>query len=88
MGKPKMDLTEPQKSNEANGMNETQEIYMSPERHQQIIDDLRLIWVCVKMEYKKIINLLYTKPDVMPRFNTKWNEFMINLVEHTIQAEK
>ena len=43
MGKPKMDLTEPQKSNEANGMNETQEIYISPERHQQVIDDLRLI---------------------------------------------
>ena len=39
---------------------EEQEIYIPPEKRQQIIDDLRLFWHHIKMEYQKITNLLDT----------------------------
>ena len=39
---------------------ERQEIYIPPEKRQQIIDDLRLFWHHIKMEYQKITNLLDT----------------------------
>ena len=42
---------------------ERQEIYIPPEKRQQIIDDLRLFWYYVKMEYQKITNSLGTTPD-------------------------
>ena len=51
--------------------NERQEIYIPPEKRQQIIDDLRLFWHHIKMEYQKIINLLDTTSDNLPRFITK-----------------
>ena len=52
-----------------------QEIYLPPEKRQQIIDDLRLFWYHIKMEYQKITNLLGTTPDEVPRFITrKWIE--------------
>ena len=35
---------------------ERQEIYIPPERRQLIIDDLRLFWQHIKMEYQKITN--------------------------------
>ena len=41
---------------------ERQEIYIPPEKRQQIIDDLRLFWYHIKMEYLKITNLLGTTP--------------------------
>ena len=51
-----------------------QEIYISSEKRQQIIDDLRLFQHHIKMEYQKITNLLDTISDV-PRFITiKWIE--------------
>ena len=54
---------------------ERQEIYISPEKRQQIIDDLRLFWLHIIMEYQEIINLLDTMPDKMLRFITnKWAE--------------
>ena len=54
---------------------ERQEIYVLPEKIQQIIDDLRLFWDHIKMEYQKITNFLGTTPDEVPRFITKtWVE--------------
>ena len=50
---------------------EEQEIYIPPEKRQQIIDDLRLFWQCIKIENKKIANLLGTTTDEVPRFITK-----------------
>ena len=40
-------------------------------KRQQIIDDLRLFWYHIKMEYQKTTNLLGTTPDEVPRFITK-----------------
>ena len=55
--------------------NESQEIYIPPEKRQRIIDDLRLAQHHIKMEYQKITNLLDTTPDNVPRFITKkWIE--------------
>ena len=54
---------------------ERQEIYIPPEKRQQIIDELRLLWHDIKMEYQKIKNLLDTTSDNVPRFITKkWIE--------------
>ena len=54
---------------------ERQEIYIPPEKRQQIIDDLRLFWLHIIMEYWKITNLLGKTPDEMLRFITnKWVE--------------
>ena len=54
---------------------ERQEIYIPPEKRQQIIDDLRLFWHNIKMECQKITNLLGTTFDEVPRFITeKWVE--------------
>ena len=54
---------------------ERQEIYMQPEKIQRIIDDLRLFWYHIKMEFEKIANLLETTSDNVPRFITKnWIE--------------
>ena len=50
---------------------ERQEIYIPPEKRQQIIDDLRLFSHHMKMEYQKITNLLDTTSDNEPRFITK-----------------
>ena len=54
---------------------ERQEIYIPPEKRQQIINDLRLFRYHIKMEYQKITNLLDTRSDNLPRFITKkWIE--------------
>ena len=54
---------------------ERQEIYIPPERRQLILDDLRLFWQHIKMEYQKITNLLGTTPDEVSGFITKkWIE--------------
>ena len=54
---------------------ERQDIYISPEKRQQIIDDLTLFWDHVKIEYQKIRNLLDTTSDNVPRIiTTKWIE--------------
>ena len=54
---------------------ERQEIYIQPEKIQRIIDDLRLFWYHIKMEFEKIKNLLETTSDNVPRFITKnWIE--------------
>ena len=54
---------------------ERQEIYIPPEKRQQIIDDLRLFWHHIKTEYQNITNLLGTRPSEVPRFVTKtWVE--------------
>ena len=50
---------------------ERQETQTPPEKRQQIIDDLRLFWHHIKMEYQKITNLLDTTSDDVPRFITK-----------------
>ena len=59
------------KSKEKEREKEKEEIYIPPEKRQQIIDDLRLFWHCIKMEYQKITNLLGTTLGEIPRFVTK-----------------
>ena len=52
-----------------------QEISISFEKRQQIIDDLRLFSCHIKMEYQKITNLLSTTPNKVSSFITKkWIE--------------
>ena len=54
---------------------EKQEIYIPPEKRQEIINDLRLFWHDIIMEYQKITNLLGKTPGEVPRFITKkWIE--------------
>ena len=64
--------------NEANDEIEiAKERYISPEKRQQIIDDLRLIWQYnnMTMEYQKIANLLYNASNQRSKFRTKnWVE--------------
>ena len=54
-----------------------EEIYIPPEKRQQIIDDLRLFLkmqhYCIRMEYQKIVNFLDTTSDNkdLPKFITK-----------------
>ena len=61
--------------------NERQEIYILPEKREQVIDNLRLFWYHIKMEHQKITNFLGTMLDEVPRFITKkWIEFMISQV--------
>ena len=50
--------------------NERQEIYISREKRQQIIDELRLLWPYIIMEYQKITNLLGKRPDEVAIFVT------------------
>ena len=50
---------------------ETQEIYIPPEKRQQIIDDLRLFQYHINMEYQKITSLLGTTSNNVLRFITK-----------------
>ena len=54
------------------------ERYISPEKRQQIIDELRLVWKQynnIIMEYQKIINLLDNTPNHLSKFRTKnWIE--------------
>ena len=50
---------------------EKQEIYIPPKKRQQTINDLRFFKHQIKMGYQKIINLLGTKIDEIPRFITK-----------------
>ena len=48
-----------------------QEIYIPPEKRQQIIDAWDYFKHHIKMEYQKITNLLGTTLDEVPRFITK-----------------
>ena len=50
---------------------ERQKIYISPEKRQQIIDDLRLFWHHIKTEWQKATNLLDATSDKVLRFITK-----------------
>ena len=50
---------------------ERQEIYILPEKRQQIIDDLRLLWHHIKMENQKITILLDITSNNLSRFITK-----------------
>ena len=56
------------KKDETNGK---EEVYIPPEKRQQIIDDLRLFWCNIKMENQKITNVLSNTPDKVPTFITK-----------------
>ena len=54
---------------------ERQEIYIPPEKRRKIIDDLRLFWHHIQMEYQKITNLRDATSDNVPRSITKkWVE--------------
>ena len=61
----------PGKTKRKKKKDERQEIYIPPEKRQQIIDDLRLFWHHIKMEYQKITNLLNTTSDNVPRSITE-----------------
>ena len=55
------------------------ERYISPYKRQQIIDELRLIWYNIIMEYQNkiiiIMNLLDKTPNQLSKFRTKsWIE--------------
>ena len=50
---------------------ERQEIYIPPEKLQQITDDLRLCWYHIEMDYQKITILLGTTPNEVLCFITK-----------------
>ena len=58
------------KSKEKEKTKKAEEIYIAPEKRQQIIDDLRLFWHHVKMEYQKITNFLGITSDNVPRCMT------------------
>ena len=63
------------KSKEKEKEGKKQEIYISPKKRQQIIDDLKLFWHHIKMEYQKITCLFDTTSDNVPQFITeKWVE--------------
>ena len=66
-------LTSLDKTESKEKEDERQEIYIPPENRQQMIDELRLFWHHIKMEYHKITNLLNTTSDNVPRFITKNN---------------
>ena len=69
----KITLLGKRKSNEKEDTR--QEIYIPPEKRLQTINDLRLFWYHIKMEYQKLTNLLGTTCDNVPRFVTKkWME--------------
>ena len=56
---------------------EIEEIYIPPEKRQQVIDDSRLFWIQhIKTEFQKNVNFLNTNSDEnLPRFITKkWVE--------------
>ena len=53
------------------------ERYMSPEKREQIINDLILRYNNITMEYQKIINLLDNTPNQPSKFKTK-NSVEIN----------
>ena len=66
-------------SKEKEKTKEIEEIYIPPEKKQQVIDDLRLfrMYQHIKMEFQKFVNFLNTKFDDkdFPRFVTKkWVE--------------
>ena len=71
-------ISSPEKSRnkeKENETNEVEEIYIPPEKRQQITDDSRLFRHSIKIEYQKIKNLLGKIPDKVPRFITKkWIE--------------
>ena len=48
-----------------------QQIYISPEKRQQIFHDLRFFRHRTKMEFQKITKILGIKPDKVPKFITK-----------------
>ena len=64
-------LTSLDKTKSKEKEDERQEIYIPPENRQQMIDELRLFWHHIKMEYHKVTNLLDTTSDNVPRFITK-----------------
>ena len=53
------------------------ERYISPEKREQIINDLILRYNNITMEYQKIINLLDNTPNQPSKFKTK-NSVEIN----------
>ena len=70
------------------GKAKSKEIYTPPGKRQQIIDALRLYTSC-KNGIPKIINLLDTATDNVPRFITKnGQDFMICLEGHAILTRK
>ena len=50
-----------------------QEVYISSEKRQQIIDALKLFQIWYKMEYQKIMSLLDIASNSVPKFSTKFN---------------
>ena len=73
-----------------------EEIYIPPEKRQQIIDDLcyfklKFYFLCIKMEFQKITNFLDINSDNkdLLEFATKnGSKFMINQKEITILIKK
>ena len=89
-------ITTISKPKEKEKTKEIEEIYIPPEKRQQIIDDLRLFWMqfyflCIKMEFQKITNFLDITSDDkdLPKFVTKNGlKFIINQKEIITQIKK
>ena len=64
-------LKNKKEKDEIKEVEETQEIYIPPEKRKQIINDLRLFQYLINMEYQKITKLLGSTSDKIPRFITK-----------------
>ena len=83
------------KSKEKEKAKKAEETYISPEKRQQIIDEIKLFWAqnvthhCIKMEFQKIVNLIGITSDDkdLPRFITnKWIE--VNQKKITMLTKK
>ena len=70
-----------------NETDEPKERYISPERRQQIINELRLVQYINKIEYQKNINLLDNTSNQPSKFRTK-NWVKINDNRNGVYDEK
>ena len=72
------------KSKEDDKTKKVEEIYLSPEKWRQIIDDLKLFYQLKKMEFKKIVMIKIYR-DLLPKNGFK---FLINQEKITMVTKK
>ena len=74
---------------ENNNASKTQEIHIALEKHQQIIDDLRLFYHCIEMIYQNIKSLLGSESIKVYKFITKNRQkFIFNLAMKIIDRNQ
>ena len=72
------------KSKEDDKTKKVEEIYLSPEKWRQIIDDLKLFYQLKKMEFKKIVMIKIYR-NLLPKNGLK---FLINQEKITMVTKK